>query len=334
MDFRVDANDPQMLVVVDGQTKYQGPHSLFVPEAIPLTLMGVRELRVSMNNDFEPGQGYQMGILTGQNGAYIPQGTQSTDWKIFSYANNPWGLQPPPGSFKTQFAAGSALDPQTAARAQWNIAGAEELPDLAILLRFAALHTAPPPANNNLGSMSGQPGSTFTQLAMWPNPNDDLHYAIVYNVYDPNGNPLNNQSPGPAWQNLHTGNNWYQTEMVVSHNKIQQVSITDMATGIKTTANVNGWLLRGTTLDSRIFAGGDQFNVMAVDTFAWWWLPPPKPGRCEADCDQSGSLDFFDWMCVQNQFADGDMNADFDGDGELTSGDFAAFQALFAAGCP
>jgi hypothetical protein len=55
---------------------------------------------------------------------------------------------------------------------------------------------------------------------------------------------------------------------------------------------------------------------------------------CYADCDRSGSLDFFDFLCFQNLFGVGDPAADCDGSGSLDFFDFLCFQNAFAAGCP
>ncbi len=55
---------------------------------------------------------------------------------------------------------------------------------------------------------------------------------------------------------------------------------------------------------------------------------------CFADCDNSGSLDFFDFLCFQNEFANGTAYADCDGSGTLDFFDFLCFQNAFAAGCP
>jgi hypothetical protein len=55
---------------------------------------------------------------------------------------------------------------------------------------------------------------------------------------------------------------------------------------------------------------------------------------CEADCDGTGALDFFDFLCFQGLFSAGDPAADCDGDGELTLFDFLCFQNAFVAGCP
>jgi hypothetical protein len=57
-------------------------------------------------------------------------------------------------------------------------------------------------------------------------------------------------------------------------------------------------------------------------------------GGCYADCDGSGALDFFDFLCFQNAFAAGEPYADCDGSGSLDFFDFLCFQNEFAAGCP
>ena len=54
---------------------------------------------------------------------------------------------------------------------------------------------------------------------------------------------------------------------------------------------------------------------------------------CGPDCDGSGSLDFFDFLCFQDLFASGDPAADCDASGGLDFFDFLCFQDQFAAGC-
>ncbi len=57
-------------------------------------------------------------------------------------------------------------------------------------------------------------------------------------------------------------------------------------------------------------------------------------GACYADCDESGGLDFFDFLCFQNAFAAGEKYADCDESGQLDFFDFLCYQNAFAAGCP
>jgi hypothetical protein len=55
---------------------------------------------------------------------------------------------------------------------------------------------------------------------------------------------------------------------------------------------------------------------------------------CYADCDESGSLDLFDFLCFTNAFNGGEPYADCDGSGGLDLFDFLCFTNAFNAGCP
>ncbi|MCH8270733.1 MAG: trypsin-like peptidase domain-containing protein [Planctomycetes bacterium] len=56
---------------------------------------------------------------------------------------------------------------------------------------------------------------------------------------------------------------------------------------------------------------------------------------CYADCDQSGTLDIFDFLCFQNSFVAGEPYAcDCDPDPACDIFDFLCFQTAFVAGCP
>ncbi|MCH9058268.1 MAG: hypothetical protein IIB55_06550 [Planctomycetes bacterium] len=56
---------------------------------------------------------------------------------------------------------------------------------------------------------------------------------------------------------------------------------------------------------------------------------------CYADCDQSGTLDTFDFLCFQNAFVQGDPYAcDCDPDPVCDTFDFLCFQSVYVAGCP
>src|SRR5690606_11879957 len=56
--------------------------------------------------------------------------------------------------------------------------------------------------------------------------------------------------------------------------------------------------------------------------------------ECYADCDGSSALDFFDFLCFQNEFAAAAPYADCDDSGAHDFFDFLCFQNEFAAGCP
>jgi hypothetical protein len=82
-------------------------------------------------------------------------------------------------------------------------------------------------------------------------------------------------------------------------------------------------------------SGLDVFDVIIDDGRRPVTLMPAPTllHACIADCDGSGSLDFFDFLCFQNGFATGDPRADCDGSGALDFFDFLCFQNAFAAGC-
>ena len=56
-------------------------------------------------------------------------------------------------------------------------------------------------------------------------------------------------------------------------------------------------------------------------------------GSCYSDCDASGDLDFFDFLCFQDAFGSGSTYADCDCSGSLDFFDFLCFQGEFGAGC-
>jgi hypothetical protein len=55
---------------------------------------------------------------------------------------------------------------------------------------------------------------------------------------------------------------------------------------------------------------------------------------CYPDCDNNGTLDFFDFLCFQNAFLAQDPYADCDQNGVFDFFDFLCFQNEFLAGCP
>ncbi|MCA9278039.1 MAG: hypothetical protein H6815_04535 [Phycisphaeraceae bacterium] len=55
---------------------------------------------------------------------------------------------------------------------------------------------------------------------------------------------------------------------------------------------------------------------------------------CYADCDGSGGLNIFDYICYGNEYAAGNAYADCDGSGSLNIFDYICFGNAYAAGCP
>ncbi|MCA9277558.1 MAG: hypothetical protein H6815_02080 [Phycisphaeraceae bacterium] len=83
----------------------------------------------------------------------------------------------------------------------------------------------------------------------------------------------------------------------------------------------------------------DEFVAISIDK------PSPSPATaidnivieekaCYPDCDGSGSLDLFDYICFGNAYAMQDPYADCDGSGQLNIFDYICFGNAYAAGCP
>ncbi|MCA9278443.1 MAG: hypothetical protein H6815_07265 [Phycisphaeraceae bacterium] len=55
---------------------------------------------------------------------------------------------------------------------------------------------------------------------------------------------------------------------------------------------------------------------------------------CYADCDDSGSLDIFDYICFGNAYANNEPYADCDGNGNFDIFDYICFGNAYTSGCP
>jgi hypothetical protein len=88
--------------------------------------------------------------------------------------------------------------------------------------------------------------------------------------------------------------------------------------------------LRATVVDNTPWVRDPTIRATRLSESRTWAVE----GVCYADCDGSGALDFFDFLCFQNLFAAGDPQADCDSSGGLDFFDFLCFQNAFAAGCP
>ncbi|MFG0284394.1 MAG: GC-type dockerin domain-anchored protein [Phycisphaerales bacterium JB039] len=77
-----------------------------------------------------------------------------------------------------------------------------------------------------------------------------------------------------------------------------------------------------------------QLGAAAAYEIRAGFLAAATDAGCYPDCDGSGALDFFDFLCFQNAFATGKPAADCDASGVLDFFDFLCFQNEFAGGCP
>jgi len=93
--------------------------------------------------------------------------------------------------------------------------------------------------------------------------------------------------------------------------------------------------------DSRLSVTGPQHYGVQYANGLLFVLIPSNFGwqgyevvvQCYADCDRSGELDIFDFLCFQNQFIIEDPLADCDDSGGWDIFDFLCYQDKFAAGC-
>ena len=65
-----------------------------------------------------------------------------------------------------------------------------------------------------------------------------------------------------------------------------------------------------------------------------FWAGAVETGSCYADCDGTGALDIFDFICFQDAFVQMDPYANCDGNGSFDIFDFICFQDAFVTGCP
>ncbi len=211
-------------------------------------------------------------ILTGQDGWTLP--AASVDWRVYTYAGNTLALPPnPTGGAK--FAGGTSQGGTSYARAEHPLTPGA-IPQWQASYDFAATFLGTPPATQNLGSFSINPlPQDYIHLATWVDVNVPTSFNFYYLAYDAAGVQFvaPGQIPGPAWSNLAL-NHWYRAWEVFdfSINRIIQVGIRDLTSGIQSVVSPVGWYLEGgaggstaPTTAFRFFAGG----TVAGNTFAF-----------------------------------------------------------------
>ncbi len=217
-------------------------------------------------------------VLTGQDGYYIPAGTDSVDFLVYTYQGNVLGLpQNPTG--QDQFVAAEGPAGGFYGRAQRDILWPTDTATVGY--DMAASYTGTPPSSDNVGSFSSQlyPGeATYIHLMSWSD-SAALTFRALYLGYDAAGVALPHPgaSPGPEWENLPI-NYWYRFETTIDFaaNQITGASITDLVTGVTTSAPLSGVYLEGGEAGGspppsgfRFFAGGGTAgNVTAWDNIS------------------------------------------------------------------
>ena len=218
--------------------------------------------------------------LTGQDGFYIPDGTDSVDYLAYTYAGNALGLPANPQG-GDQFVAGTGPGSPTFARGQRDFAWSDR--DVwTVSYDFAGNFQGDGASAQNLGSFSTQSSTTdsgYIHLMTWADPADPVNINAFFLAFEANGTafPAPGASPGPEWENLDI-NHWYHSETVIDFatNQILEVSILDLETQQGATFSPKDWFLRGGEAGGlpiptafRFFAGGGVAgNALGFDNFS------------------------------------------------------------------
>jgi hypothetical protein len=233
-------------------------------------------------SDFEDLSGAPNGVaVTGQDGYYIPAGTESVDFYVYTYTDNALGLpQNPTGN--DQFIGGTGPANAVYARAQRDMSFAESA-TWVLAYDFAAAYLGAGASANNIGSFSLRNEDAavthYIHLMSWVDPADPTTYNAFYMPYDVGGVqfPQPGTSPGMMWEGLELGH-WYRawTLLDLDANLILEVGIADLQAGTQEIFTPVDWYLEGggggTTgapMNFRFFAGGSvEGNTIAFDNIA------------------------------------------------------------------
>jgi len=230
---------------------------------------------------FEAGEGYAVGVLTGQNSWYNPV-AGSLDWEVTTYAGNPYGIGPNPQGGGLQFITGASdISGATFGRCQIDNAFADATTYTATYDFWAKYIGAATPVNN-IGSFSLQPSATNQFLiSLWFWPDDPITGTLVANaiqIYDSAPEPPD--PPGVYayyWPTTLSGmmvqGKWYRSTTIWKNDGTSSVplkyQIQDLTTGETFGVQASAtWTMQNPTgplaTGIRFFAGGTE-NRCAVD---------------------------------------------------------------------
>jgi hypothetical protein len=224
----------------------------------------------------------------GQQSWYNPVDGRS-DFNVYTYEGNALGIPVNPFDPGEQFIAGRT-GPNGAygcAQLDMSMAGWPWMYNLGYSICAAFLGDVP--TADYLGGFSLEPSATarsFTAVATWVDVNNPTSWNALYNVFDADGKPMDEQSPGAAWMNLKL-DHWYHlyTQFWLNDNRIHGVRIIDLTTGESWGKSPKGWYLAGGADPSlplptalRLSSGGNTAsggNTLAFDNLI---LFVPEPG--------------------------------------------------------
>jgi hypothetical protein len=267
--------------------------------------------------------------LAGQGDWALPAGAEA-GWSVYTFGGNPFGLEPAFGS--TQFAAAGGLGVVGRAEAQRPLMVYDRT--LHITARIATRFVSrPPPGGEKIGRMAvaargESPAAAL--VARWSDTSGEQWSADLF-WHDAEGvartTELFTDLEAGVWYHwsLHLDldfNTIYRVELGKAGERPMRVSSPDWY--------LAGGAAGGPEPDTIVLTAGEpgaSGNVLAVD------IIEPLSGFCNIDCDLSGVLDFFDFLCFQTGFVVGAPWADCDGSGEYDLFDFLCYQDEFWHGC-
>ena len=216
-------------------------------------------------------------VLTGQDGFYLPGGTLSVDYLVYTYDGNALGLpQNPTGGLQFVGGTGPAGDYYARAQRDDDFSGGTVW---TLAYDFCGTFMGTGPSAQNLGSFSlqnGTPYGGYIHLMTWVDPDFPTTYNAFYLAYDAGGALFAQPgaSPGPQWEGLEI-NHWYRGYSVVDFdsNMITEVGIVDLETMQEAVYYPTDWYLEGGAggltyppFGFRFFAGGSTAgNTVAFD---------------------------------------------------------------------
>ena len=173
-------------------------------------------------------------VLTGQDGYYLPAGTQSVDFKVYTYMNNSLGF-PPNADGSVRFAAGTGPADSFFARAQRDVSFAiSDRWEFSFDVAVKYLGTLP--TAQNVGSFSTQlfPNeATVILLARWVDVNTATNWNADIIWFDDAGNQLTEEIPDPHFQNL-SKDEWYRwgCKFDLATNQVVEICVAYQSTGM------------------------------------------------------------------------------------------------------
>jgi hypothetical protein len=240
--------------------------------------------------------------LTGQDGFYLPPGTTSTHFYVYTYTNNQPGFPSNPTG-GTKFVAGNGPGNSTFCRAQndmYDMGGGLWIAAYDVAYRFLGT----PPAGNNMGSFSLRSSDTmndYIHLFSWVDLNSPTAINAYYLAYDAAGNQFAQpgSAPGPEWGGLPL-DTWFRmyTKFDLDTNLITECGLKNIGTGQEWIASPANWYLEGGTgggvgfpIGFRIFSGSGTVagNTTAFDNLQIALIPVQQQGAC---CLTDGSCLF------------------------------------------